>query len=293
MNVLRPSKVLFPKDGVTKGELVAYYERIAPRMLPYLAGRPLVQQRFPDGIARPGFFQKAASPHYPSWIRTVTVRKAGGTVRHVVCDDRATLTYLANQACITFHTWLSRIDALDSPDQMILDFDPSRDGDVAGAVGGALVLKEILDELELPAFVKTTGSRGVHVVVPLDARRDFDFIRAFARRLATMIIDRDSTRYTLERHKNKRHGRVFIDVDRNAYAQTAAAPYSVRARDGAPVSVPLDWSGLRENSFSPGAITIRNVFDGLDRIDDPWKHYGRAAASLDDAALKLEALHSA
>jgi bifunctional non-homologous end joining protein LigD len=293
MKVTRPAKVLFPKDGFTKGELVAYYDRIAPRMMPYLAARPLVLERFPDGIARAGFIQKAAGAHYPSWIKTVTVKKVGGIVRHVVCDDAATLTYLANQACITFHTWLSRVDALDSPDQMIFDFDPSRDGDTAGVVGGALVLKEILDDLELPAYVKSTGSRGVHVVVPLDAGHGFAFVRGFARRLAAVIVDRDSTRYTLEQYKKNRRGRVFIDINRNAYAQTAAAPYSVRPRDGAPVSVPLHWSELRKKTFQPDAITVRNIFDHLDRVDDPWKRFWRDAVSLEDAARKLESLHAA
>ena len=293
MIVTRPSKVLFPKDGITKGELVAYYERIAPRMLPFLAERPLVLQRFPDGIARSGFIQKAASPHYPSRIKTVTVKKVGGTVRHVVCDDAETLTYLANQACITFHTWLSRVAALDSPDQMIVDFDPSREGDITGVVSGALVLKEILDGLELPGYAKSTGSRGVHVVVPLDAGRDFEFVRGFARQLAAIVVDRDSSRYTLEQHKRNRRGRVFIDINRNAYAQTAAAPYTVRPRDGAPVSVPLDWRELRTKGFRPDAVTIRNIFDRLDRVEDPWKHFWRDAVSLDKAARKLENLHAA
>jgi bifunctional non-homologous end joining protein LigD len=249
IEISRAGKVLFPDDGITKAELVSYYLRIAPRMVPHLAGRPLVLQRFPDGIGRTGFIQKAAGPYYPDWIKKATVKKAGGTVKHVVCDDAATLVYLANQACITLHTWLSRTDDLNCPDQMILDFDPSGDDDLAGVVGGALVLKELLDGLELPAFVKSTGSRGVHVVVPLDGKQDFDSVRAFGRQLAAIIVDRDSSRYTLEQYKNKRRGRVFIDVNRNAYAQTAAAVYSVRARAGAPISVPLEWSELRKKSF--------------------------------------------
>jgi bifunctional non-homologous end joining protein LigD len=280
--------VLFPKDGITKGELVDYYQRIAPHMLPYLTERPLVLERFPDGIAKPGFIQKAVSRHYPSWISTVTVEKVGGTVRHVVCNDASTLEYLANQACITFHTWLSRVDALNVPDQMILDFDPSADYDAAGAAAGALAAKEILDQLELPAYIKSTGSRGVHVVVPLEPARDFDFVRTFARGIAGLIVDRDPSRCTLEQHRNKRRGRVFIDVNRNAYAQTAAAPYSLRPRDGAPLSIPLDWSELRRKTFRPDAITIRNIFDRLDHHRDPWCHFWRDAASLDVAAKKLD-----
>lgn len=288
--VTRPSKVLFPKDGITKGEQVDYYQRIAPHMLPYLAERPLVLQRFPDGIAKPGFIQKAVGRHYPTWIKTVMVKKVGGTVRHVVCDDASTLEYLANQACITFHNWLSRIDALNVPDQMILDFDPWRDDDVAAAAAGALVAKEILDELKVPAYVKSTGSGGVYVVVPLEPARDFDFVGKFARGVASLIVDRDSSRYTLEQYKSKRRGRVFIDVNRNAYAQTAAAPFSVRPRDGAPVSIPLDWSELRRKTFRPDAITIRNIFDRLGGHRDPWSRFWRDATSLGAAAQRLDRL---
>jgi bifunctional non-homologous end joining protein LigD len=293
VEISRPGKILFPADGITKGELADYYRRIAPRMLPYLAGRPLVLQRFPDGIGGSGFIQKAAGPYYPEWIRKATVSKAGGTVKHVVCDDAATLVYLANQAAITLHTWLSRTGDLHRPDQMILDFDPSRDDDIAGVAAGALALKELLDGLDLPAFAKATGSRGVHVVVPLDGKEDFDTVRAFARQLAEIVVDRDSSRYTLEQHKSKRRGRVFIDVNRNAYAQTAVAVYSVRARNGAPVAVPLDWSELRARNFRPDAFTIRNLFRRLEAREDPWKDFGRHAASLHRAARKLENFHAA
>jgi len=291
--ITRPDKILFPQDGITKAELIRYYERIAPRMLPYLAGRPLVLQRFPDGIERPGFIQKAAAPYYPEWIKKVTVKKMGGTVKHVVSDDVATLVYLANQACITLHTWLSRAPDTNCPDQMVLDFDPSGDDDLDGVVGGALALKNILDGLDLPSYVKTTGSRGVHVVVPIDGKQDFDAVRAFARRLAGIVVDRDTGRYTLEQHKNKRHGRVLIDLNRNGYAQTAVANYSVRARPGAPVSVPLQWDELRKKSFRPDAFTIRNIFDRLEKIEDPWKDFWRHAASLEAAGQRLDNLSAA
>src|SRR5690242_13073402 len=293
IKISRPSKILFPEDGITKAELIAYYEKIAPRMLPCCEDRPLVLQRFPDGIARFGFIQKATPAYYPSWIKRVTVKKQGGTVSHVVCDDPATLVYLANQACITFHTWLSRTGDLHCPDQLVVDFDPSREGDVAGVVSGALALKELLDDLDLPSFVKSTGSRGVHVVVPLKGADDFDTVRGFARRLAGILVDRDASRYTLEFSKAERRGRVFIDINRNAYAQTAVATYSVRARRGAPVSVPLAWSELRHKSFRPDAVTIRNIFQRLDVAGDPWKGFRRRAVSLHGAARRLEKLHAA
>jgi bifunctional non-homologous end joining protein LigD len=292
VDITRPEKVLFPEDGITKGDLIRYYQRISPWMLPHLEGRPLALQRFPDGIDKPGFFQKAAAAYYPGWIKKVTVQKEGGTVKHVVCDDVATLVYLANQACITPHIWLSRIDKLQFPDQMIFDLDPSTE-DFAAVIDAALALKGVLDDLELPAYIRATGSRGLHVAVPLNREQDFDAVRAFARSVAEIIVARDPSRYTLEQYKSKRRGRVFIDVNRTAYAQTAVAVYAVRARNGAPVSVPLAWSELRKKGLRPDGLTIRTVFERVDKGDDPWKDFWRHAASLDKASRKLEQSHGA
>jgi bifunctional non-homologous end joining protein LigD len=291
VNITRPEKVLFPEDGITKGDLIRYYQRISPWMLPHLEGRPLALQRFPDGIDKASFFQKAAAPYYPAWIKKATVPKAGGTVKHVVCDDMATLVYLANQACITPHIWLSRVDKRQFPDQMIFDLDPSTE-DVGSVVDAALLLKDVLDDLELPGYIKATGSRGVHIGVPLDRAQDFDAVRAFARSVAEIIVARDPSRYTLEQYKSKRRGRVFIDTNRNAYAQTAVAVYAVRARNGAPVSVPLEWNELRNKNFRPDGVTMRTVFERLDKDNDPWKDFGRHATSLDKARQKLEQLHA-
>ena len=286
VKITRPEKVLFPEDGITKGDLIRYYQRIGPRMLPYLKGRPLALQRYPDGIAGPSFFQKAAAPYYPEWIETATVKKVGGTVKHVVCNDVATLVYLANQACITLHPWLSRADRPDYPDQMIFDLDPSSD-DFRSVIDAAHVLKEILDDLKLPAYLKTTGSRGLHIAVPLDGKQNFESVRTFARKVAEVVVASDPARYTLEQYKNKRGGRIFVDVNRNAYAQTAVAVYSVRARNGAPVSTPLGWAELRKRNLRPDAITIKNVFERLDQIQDPWSNFWKHRTSLDKAAKKL------
>ncbi len=286
VKITRPEKLLFPEDGITKGDLIRYYQQIGPRMLPYLKGRPLALQRYPDGIAGPSFFQKAAAPYYPEWIKTATVKKVGGTVKHVVCNDVATLVYLANQACITLHPWLSRADRPDYPDQMIFDLDPSSD-DFRSVIDAAQVLKEILDDLKLPAYLKTTGSRGLHIAVPLDGKQNFESVRTFARKVAEVVVARDPARYTLEQYKNKRDGRIFVDVNRNAYAQTAVAVYSVRARNGAPVSTPLGWAELRKRNLRPDAITIKNVFERLDQIQDPWSNFWKHRASLDEAAKKL------
>jgi len=290
VTITRPTKVLFPKDGITKAELVDYYRRIAPRMLPHLRGRPLALQRFPDGLDKPGFFQKSAGPYYPTWIRKVTVPKAGGTVKHVVCNDADTLVYLANQACITIHPWLSCVEHLHNPDEMIFDLDPSTQN-LAAVIDGAHMLHDVLENLDLPSYVKATGSRGLHVVVPLDASQDFDSVREFARTIASLLVERDPARFTQEAYKAKRGDRVFIDTNRNAYAQTAVAPYSIRPQDGAPIAMPLAWSELRKRSFRPDAVTIRNVFDHLSA--DPWKDFRRRAVTLERARRRVEKHHAA
>jgi bifunctional non-homologous end joining protein LigD len=244
-------------------------------------------ERYPDGIDKPSFFHKAVPSYYPDWIKTVTVKKAAGTVTHVVCDDKATLVFLANQACITPHIWLSRIDKLHHPDQMVFDLDPS--GDDFGLVKStAQDLSALLDELGLPAYVKTTGSKGLHVVVPLKREEDFDSVRAFAKRLAAIVVDDDPEHRTLEQRTNKRRGRVFLDTNRNAYAQTIAPAYAVRARPHAPVSVPLAWNELNNKDLRPDDVTIRTVFERLEKFRDPWHEYRRAAASLRAACRRLE-----
>jgi bifunctional non-homologous end joining protein LigD len=239
-----------------------------------------------------GFIQKAAPQYYPRWINTVTVKKAGGTVRHVVCDDVATLVYLANQACITPHLWLSRAAKPDFPDQMIFDFDPSTE-DLATVIEGALSLKDLLAELELPAFVRSTGSRGLHVVTPLDGGTEFESVRSLARRLAEILVARAPAKYTLEQYKRKRQDRVFIDINRNAYAQTAVANYAVRARRRAPVAVPLYWSELRNRGFRPDGVTMRTIDDRLQESGDPWKEFWQQAASLGSVRRKMEKFHAA
>jgi bifunctional non-homologous end joining protein LigD len=292
VKITRPSKVLFPESGITKRDVVRYYEWIGPRMLPYLQDRPLALQRFPDGTDGPGFFQKAAAAYYPSWIRRATVPKAGGTVTHVISNDVATLVYLANQAAITLHTCLSRRDELHHPDQMIFDLDPAV-RDVPALVEAALALKKVLDELELPAYVKSTGSRGLHITVPLDHKLDFDTVRAFARAVAGNVAAKDPAKYTLEQLKSKRNGRIFFDVNRNAYAQTAVAVYSLRPQGLAPVSVPLHWSELRQPDFRPDGVVKKTLRKRLETIEDPWKDFWRSAASLDKARRKLERVHAA
>jgi bifunctional non-homologous end joining protein LigD len=286
IEITRPEKVLFPEDGITKGELIEYYARIAPRILPHLRNRPLTLERYPDGIHKQRFFQKEVSSYFPAWIRRVTVKKVGGTVTHLVCNDTATLVYIANQACVTPHIFLSRIHKLDYPDQMVFDLDPQGD-DFELVRSTARDFKQLLDEVDLPAFLKTTGSRGLHVVIPLQRKEAFDSVRDFARELARIVVDQAPTERTLEQLKAHRGKRVFIDINRNAYAQLVASAYAVRARAGAPVSVPLEWSELRKKNLRSDSVTIRTIFDRLEKVGDPWADFWRSGVSLAKARRKL------
>jgi bifunctional non-homologous end joining protein LigD len=292
IRITRPGKILFPGDGITKRELVEYYHRISGKMVPLLRGRPLSFQRYPDGIEGKSFFQQAAPWYTPPWVHTVTVPKQGGRIRHILCDDGAALVYLANQACITIHAWLSRVEHLELPDMMVLDLDPPA-GDFGAVKQAARIMKALLDELALPAFLKTTGSRGLHVVVPLKPEESFDAVRAFARAVATAAAERDPGLLTIEQRKDKREGRVFLDTNRNSQAQTAAPAYTVRARKGAPVSAPLDWQELDDDGLRPDGYTIRNLFERIESRPDPWQDFRKHAATLAEARRRLEPRHAA
>lgn len=270
-------KVLFPKSGITKGELIDYYRRIADTMVPHMEGRPLSMRRFPDGVGEAGFFQQEAPDYFPDWIDRVRVDKEGGTIVHAICNHAATLVYLANQNTITPHVWLSRIDKLHEPDQVIFDLDPPGD-DFAKVRRAARYVKAILEEHGLTAFVMTTGSSGVHVRAPVRRDRDFDAVRAFARRLADELAKRHPDELTTEQRKKNRRGRIYLDVMRIAYAQTAVTPYAVRSREGAPIATPIEWDEL--GSATARKYTIRNIFRRMGQKDDPWSEMARAARSV-------------
>ena len=280
IEVSRPDKVLFPGDGITKADLVDHYARIADVMLPHVRDRPVAMKRFPEGIRGQMFFQKQVPEHFPDWIpRSKVETEEKGTQEHVVIGDGATLAYLAEQACIEPHTWLSRKDRLDHPDQMIFDLDPSG-GDVDVVRDCARRLRDALEGVGLDTFLKTSGSKGFHVVVPLDRAADFDTVRTFARGVARVVASRDPDRFTTEQRKGKRRGRVYIDVMRNAYLQTAIPPYAVRALPGAPVATPLDWEEL--GRVEPQTYTMGNLFRRLAQREDPWKDMERRAHSIRD-----------
>jgi bifunctional non-homologous end joining protein LigD len=289
VEVSRPEKVLFPDDGVTKADLAAYYERVAEYMLPHIKGRPLSMQRFPDGIRGYGFFHKDVPDHFPDWIRRVRVRKRGGTLTHAVAWDADTLVYLADQACITPHVWLSRMDRLRQPDRLVVDLDPSVE-DFAAVRRAARAAGGLFEELGLSPFAMATGSRGLHVWAPLRRGPDFDEVREFARDLARLLAARHPDELTTESRKAKRGDRILVDVARNAYAQTAVPPYAVRPRPGAPVATPLEWKELSDSRLRPDRWTVRTLLRRLSAKGDPWSGMGSHAGGLAAPRKRLASL---
>jgi len=285
-------KVLFPEDPeITKGDLVGYYREMAGRILPYLRDRPMVMARYPDGIRGQRIFQKNIPGYFPSWISRVEVEKTGGELCQVICDKPATLVYLANQACIELHAFLSRVSELERPDQLVFDLDPPGDDRFGDAALLALGLRELLeDELGLTAYVKTTGGKGLHVHVPLRAVDGFDAVRSFARAASEVLAARNPDLLTTQQRRAGRGDRVYSDVMRNAYAQTVVAPYSVRARPGAHVATPLRWEELKDRDLTPGRFTLHSIGERLERLgtSDPWAGLGRHRYGLDRATRRLE-----
>ncbi len=293
VQITHPDKVLFPDDGITKADLAAYYQTVAPVMLPLVSGRPVTMQRFPNGIGKGGFLQKQVAASVPGWIERVTApnrRTRQATTRdevtYLVCRTPDDLAYLANQACITPHVWLSRTPDLHHPDQLVFDLDPaSTDPRVLRLAAAAL--HGLLDELGLASFLKSSGSRGLHVVVPLVPAAETDAVKAFSIAVAEALAARHPDDLTTEGRIADRGGRLYLDIGRNGYAQTMAAPYAVRALPGAPVSVPLDWSELDESD--PRRHTLRTIAGRLTR-PDPWAGLGQAACTLDQARARLAEL---
>ena len=292
------SKALFD-NGVIKRELVEYYLSAADAMLPHMRERPVVMMRYPDGIGGPRIVQKNIPGYFPDWIgRAEVPKRGGGTVCHVVCNDAATLAYLANQACIEPHIFLSTASSEERPQEIVFDLDPARgqaeQEQFDAARRGASRLRGLLEsELGLTAFVKTTGGHGLHVHLPLNGRADFGAARGFARDVAEVLAARYPDDFTTSQRVACRDGRVYLDIMRNAYAQTVIAPYGVRGRPGAPVATPLTWAELEQSGLSPGRFTLRSAGARLAQVregSDPWADYAGHRSSVSAARKKLAGL---
>jgi len=280
VRITHPDNILFPKSGITKKQLVEYYYHIAPVIIPHMKNYPVTMQRFTGGIEAPGFFQKNIADYFPDWIERVPIKKKDGTViNYVICNNQATIVYLANQICITPHVWLSKIDKLNYPDKIIFDLDPTTQ-DFMGVIKAAKLIKPILEQqLGLKTYVMTTGSRGLHITIPLKRAYTFDFTRKFAKDVGKVVALLYPNLLTLEIRKEKRGNKIFVDYLRNAYAQTGVSPYAVRAKEGAPIATPIDWKEVIP-TLTPTKYTIKNIFRRLARKQDPWKNIQKEACSL-------------
>ena len=275
--ITHPEKVLFPEDGITKGDLAAYAESIAPYMLPHLSGRPLTMERYPAGIGEPGFWQKDVSKGFPEWLSRVAVPKKDGVVHHPVVTDVRSLLWVTNQNTITHHVWASRAADLNAPDVCVFDLDPSVD-DPAAVRAAALDLRRLLAGLSLPSWIKTTGSKGFHIVVPLDGRTTMGQAARFASAVGTMLAARAPDRLTQEFAKVDRGGRIYVDTGRNGYSATFAAAYTVRARPGAPVSAPCTWEEIERGAVEPRSFHLRNMGERVAAVGSTWTPVAMATA---------------
>lgn len=285
--ITHPEKVLFPDDGITKGQVALYYEAIAPAMVPHIRNRPVTMERFPQGIGKKGFIQKDVSKGFPAWLERVEVPKKGGVVHHPIVTDTRSLLWLANQNCITPHVWTSRAPDLYFPDICVFDLDPSKD-DVEMLRAATLALRDFLDELGLPSWVKTSGSKGFHLVVPLDGKTNMGEVEAFAHRVGTALVRKSPDVFTQEFHKADRGARILIDTGRNGYSATFAAVYAIRAKPGAPISAPCTWEEIESGEVHPRSFTILNMADRMEAVGDLWKDMARRKRSLTRAIAKLK-----
>jgi len=276
-------RVVFPEVGITKGEVIAYYASVADVMLPEVRDRPLTIERFTKGVDKGGFYQKHAQKHYPAWIERIEL----GTktkVSYPLCDSPAALVYFANQGGFVMHVWTSRVQAPANPDEIVFDLDPPENG-FAMVQETAHILHDLFEELSLTAFVKTTGSKGLHVVAPLDGEASFDEVHALCAGISRLLCTRHPDLVTTEFYKKDRKGRLFLDTGRNSLGATMVAPYSLRGRPNAPVSTPIEWSEV--DDVKPDGIVLGEIAKRLDTVGDPWREMRAHPGSLRSAAAAL------
>ena len=271
--ITHPEKILFPGDEITKGELAAYYDAVSDVMLPHLRRRPITMERFPGGIGEKGFIQKDVSKGFPPWLKRVEAPKKGGVVHYPLAGNRQSLQWLANQNAVTLHVWTSRAPRLDRPDICVLDLDPSRDD--AKALRQVMVaLKGILEELGHDSWVKTSGSKGFHVILRMPSRATFEDSSSLADAIAARMVELLPDQVTQTFAKADRHDRIYIDTARNRPGATFAAAYTVRARPGAPVSAPCTWDEVASGDVQPQTFTLRSMSARLAAVGDLWKPLG-------------------
>jgi bifunctional non-homologous end joining protein LigD len=262
---------------------------MAPVILPHLRGRPITMERYPAGIGKKGFWQKDVSKGFPEWLERVAVPKKDGVVHHPVVTDTRSLLWVTNQNTITQHVWTSRIPDLDYPDICVFDLDPSKD-DLAALRAAAIGLRDLLERLALPSWIKTSGSKGFHIVVPLDGKAPMGQVARFSHAVGALFVRQAPDHLTQEFSKADRRGRIYVDTGRNGYSATFAAAYTVRAKRGAPVSAPCTWNEVVGGEVDPRAFTLRNMPDRIAKVGDLWADMRRRGRSLKRPTEKLRQL---
>ena len=282
-------RVVFPEIGLTKGDVIEYYEEISELILPELEGRPITVERYNKGLAGGGYFQKHIPKYYPKWIDRAQVR-GKKTVNHAMCNKLADLVYMANQNSLTFHVPTAKADDLNAPDRLIFDLDPPP-GRFDLVIEAARITRDLFAELGLPAYCKTTGSKGLHVVAPLDRSAPYREVHKLARQCATLLAKRHPDTLTTEFYKKDRGERLYLDAERNHGGATAVAAYTIRGRSNAPISVPIRWQELDDPELSPDGIGVLQIEERLDQVGDLWADFAESAVALEpaiDAMAKLE-----
>jgi bifunctional non-homologous end joining protein LigD len=280
--ITHPEKVMFPESGITKGELAAYYELVAPVMLPHIEGRPVTLERFHRGIGEEGFFQKNVVKGAPAWLERVAVPKADGVVNYPVVRDTRGIMWLANQNCITPHVWTSRVPTLFYPDLCVFDLDPLAD-DKDELRSATLLLRDTLAELGVTSWVKTSGSKGFHVVFALDGTANSGEVARFAHAMGRELVRRAPDRLTQEFYKVDRAGKILVDTGRNEFGATFAATYAVRPKPWAPVSAPCTWDEVESGEAGPRTFTLRTMAKRLEAHGDLWAKIFQARTALPTA----------
>ncbi len=279
ISISNKDKELFP-GGITKGDLIDFYLDISDYLLPHLKDRPVMVRRFPNGIKEQGFYQKKISDYFPDWMPSHQVKKKEGHIDHIMVADEASLVYLVNQGAITFHTWLSKIGHLHKPDKLIIDLDPPAD-DFEPVRKAAFHIKGFFASNDIKIYLMTTGSKGLHLVLPLKASHNFDKVREIAKKFGEKLVKKYPDTFTLEQRKENREGKIYFDIQRNAYGQTGISPYSLRPIDKAPIATPLDWHDLDNPDITAGSYTIDNIKRRLGQKREPWKEMNKNSIDIE------------
>jgi len=291
LQMTNPDKIYWPKEGYRKGDLVAYYDRIAPLILPYLEDRPQSMHRFPNGIDGGSFFQKDVdTDKSPSWLHTEKIYSESNKeyIDYLICNDKATLLYMANLGCIEINPWNSRLGAIDKPDWVVIDLDPEEIA-FKEVVRAALGVRELMDELEMECYCKTSGASGLHVYIPLGAKYTYDETKSFAELIANLVHKRMPATTSVVRSPAKRKKKVYLDFLQNRRGQTLAAPYSVRPKPGATVATPLRWEEVNDK-LDPSRFTMQTIFSRIEKLGDIWKPALGKGADILKALKKMQEL---